>query len=115
MPDYRPALEQFRALPQNWNSYGGVPTTQIACEVLLRVAEQIPEGYSACAIVPTPAGGVQLEWHRGGLDAELEVGSPGHVVCYVDAQGWEQQWYGEDEVPHFVRFLREHLPIPVEC
>lgn len=114
MPDYRPALEQFRSLPENWNSYGGVPTTQTACDTILRVAKQIPDGYSADSISPTPLGGVQLEWHKNGLHAKLWVDDRGEVDCYAERDGCEEYW-SERQIESFVAYLREHLPIPVEC
>ena len=115
-PDYRPALAEFRALPENWNSYGAMPTTQTACEKLLAVVETLlPAKHPACAIVPTPQGGVQLEWHRGGIDAELEVCYSGLVECYVDRGGEEHCWVGDYGAARFAAYLREHLPLPAEC
>lgn len=58
-------------LPEGWNSYGARPvdeaTVRLAVDVLFDAVNQLTP---RPAIVPTAAGGVQIEWH---MDTEVEV------------------------------------------
>lgn len=70
----RRKLESFSRLPRGWDSYDGQPLRTdagyFALAILCAVMSEktpIPE------VVPTPDGGVQLEWHEGNRDIELTV------------------------------------------
>jgi len=64
----------LRALPQNWDSYGGKPTSYTALNRGLRLLDWVMEpSASAPSVVPLSNGGLQLEWHRGGHDLEIIV------------------------------------------
>lgn len=80
------AVGQINALaylPAGWNSYGsqviGAPGALEAVRFLL--AHAFPQ-ISPPAIVPTSDGGIQLEWHRSGLDIEIAFGTgdPGFYI-----------------------------------
>ena len=76
-------------LPPGWNSYGAKPVANEAVEAAIAfLIEAIPAGPNvvAPAVVPTVRGGLQLEWHRQGVDLEIEFGP--------DATG---SWYAEDQ------------------
>jgi hypothetical protein len=67
-------LQRIAALEDNWDTYGSrpIPPTVVArmLDVLDVVAfPRMPEP----AVVPTPEGGIQLEWHIRNLDLEVEV------------------------------------------
>lgn len=51
---------------ENWDSYGGHPTTEAA----KRTARML-------APVPTSNGGIGLIWHCAGADVEIEIGPDG--------------------------------------
>ena len=75
-------------LPTGWNSYGAKPVTNEAVEAAIAFlveAISASQNVVAPAIVPTVRGGLQLEWHRRGVDLEIEFGP--------DASG---SWYAED-------------------
>ena len=75
-------------LPPGWNSYGAKPVANEAVEAAITfLVEAIPTrpNVVAPAVVPTVRGGLQLEWHRRGVDLEIEFGP--------DASG---SWYAED-------------------
>lgn len=75
-------------LPTGWNSYGAKPVANEAVEAAITfLVEAIPASRNvvAPAVVPTVRGGLQLEWHRRGVDLEIEFGP--------DASG---SWYAED-------------------
>jgi hypothetical protein len=70
----------LRALPPGWNSYGARPIRHdvISCVadwmlVLLKPSTPAP------AVVPRVQGGLQLEWHRSGVDLEIYVDSPEQI------------------------------------
>ena len=79
-PVVRRTLEELTglfALPENWDSYGAQP---IRRDVIEYAAEWIPSllqsGTPKPAVIPTAQGGVQLEWHRKGVDVEIYIESP---------------------------------------
>ncbi|MBX3465153.1 MAG: hypothetical protein ACK53T_02715 [Planctomycetota bacterium] len=84
-----PAIARLNALlclPQNWNTYGSMP---IAAATIRRafqfMVHALPLQAPAPAIVPTPSGGIQLEWHQDGLDLEIEL-LPTRIECSAGDQ-----------------------------
>jgi hypothetical protein len=61
-----PQTDRLRALEPDWDSYGGMPTTQAA----LRAAEGAERSFT---LVPHSDGGFQIEIHAAGLDVEVEM------------------------------------------
>ena len=103
-------LMQLLPLPQDWDSYGGLPVAPAnvwaAWHVLTRLMrEQLP----LPALVPTRRGGVQIEWHRRGIDLEIEVLAAGRLlVSFEDAhsgESWEREWLDDlaGLLPHLAR------------
>lgn len=75
-------------LPSGWNSYGARSVANEAVEAAIAFlveATSASPNVVAPAVVPTVRGGLQLEWHRQGVDIEIEFGP--------DASG---SWYAED-------------------
>lgn len=68
---------RYTELPQGWDSYNGKPlrldTGMFALQVLSSV---MTEGTPVPSMVPVSSGGVQIEWHRNGLDIELYIAAP---------------------------------------
>jgi len=82
-------------LPDNWDGYGArQPTLISAKEAVEILAEVLAPGLPIPSIVPTVKGGIQLEWHRRGVDLEVEVTPDGQVSGYLDDQRQhdEQEW-----------------------
>jgi hypothetical protein len=77
-------INRLTALAAGWNSYSGqevkADTVIEAIEFLTRVAYP---GMAAPAIVPLADGGLQVEWHRGGLDIEVTF-SDRESAIYVE-------------------------------
>ena len=75
----RKAFDLVR-LPNGWNSYNARPVSEEAARhaitFLVQAASAIPN-IAAPAVVPTVRGGLQLEWHRQGIDFEVEFGPGG--------------------------------------
>ena len=85
------AIELFQ-LPGDWNSHGAEPVSDAAFEQTVGfLTTYLVEGVAGPDLVPTARGGVQLEWHRQGVDIEVEV-SPDGVVswCADDRQTGEE-------------------------
>jgi len=71
------SLYSLTELRTGWNSYAARP---IQPDVIDHVARWIPtllqQTTPEPAIVPRVRGGLQLEWHRNGVDLEIYVDSP---------------------------------------
>jgi hypothetical protein len=70
-------LLKYVKMRDGWDSYGAPPvgwdTGMFALSVLndvMRTRTPIPQ------VVPSAAGGVQLEWHQKGIDLELHIARP---------------------------------------
>lgn len=73
-------------LSENWDSYGGkvvtIDSIFTAINLLVAVMKQATPMPS---IVPTPIGGIQLEWHKFGIDLEAEILPSGkYLLAYED-------------------------------
>ena len=79
-------------LKENWDSYGARRIdpfcAMAAVDLILSVmGADVP----IPAVVPTSRGGVQLEWHCGGMDLEIVVESPSRFrIAFEDEQANEQ-------------------------
>jgi hypothetical protein len=70
-------------LPENWDSYEARPVDpRCAMAAIQLIMSVFGPAVPTPAVVPTSRGGVQFEWHREGVDLEIEIESPGrfHVV-----------------------------------
>jgi hypothetical protein len=73
-------------LPRDWDTYGGVRVSTKSVEDALGFLARFLEPDSSPPwVIPLSDGGLQLEWHRGGLDIEV-VFSPGRgrEMCVAD-------------------------------
>lgn len=73
-------LFALRSLGAGWDSYGAQPIRQ---EIIERAAQWIPGFLQTStpgpAVVPQVNGGLQLEWHRKGIDLEIYVDSTDNI------------------------------------
>lgn len=88
------ALNRILRLGDNWDSYGArrvrFDSVKGALELLVSVMrDETP----APTVVPTNQGHVQLEWHRRGVDLEIEVESHLRSRVFFDAAdgSWENE------------------------
>lgn len=103
-PDEEPwldeAVEELRGLlrlPPGWDSYASAPIDAgVASNVMHLLKLLVRERAPRPTLVPTVAGGVQLEWYGGGLEAQLEVepGSPDVTLFYRHLQSGDA-WEGK--------------------
>lgn len=102
------ALQRLSVLPANWDSYGGAPISDAAVVGAINTLAQVLSQHSSVPIiVPTSAGGVQLEWHRQGVDLEIEIGPNGRLVeLFLSdphrGRGLATQTPGASELQHVV-------------
>ena len=71
------------SLPRGWDGYTGVPvsftTAQFAAQMIERLCvSDVPTP----SVIPGTDGSVQVEWHTGGYDVELDVLGPLEVEGY---------------------------------
>jgi hypothetical protein len=79
---------------ENWDSYGAKAPSKTSANELLNVLTAVMNSDTpAPSVVPSPLGHFQAEWHRNGVDLEVEVVAPTQVfVSFSDAQGgWEDK------------------------
>lgn len=67
-------IKRLAMLPANWDSYGALTMQNDAAKRGLMLLYDVMQHDSPTpSIVPTSTGGVQFEWHRSGIDLEIEV------------------------------------------
>ncbi len=80
-------LNDLVALERGWDGYGGGPVSFENANFALRMLEASC-GIEAPApqIVPGAAGDLQVEWHIGGTDVELDIRGPNNVHAWTCSQ-----------------------------
>jgi hypothetical protein len=120
--ELQPALERleaFKTLAEDWDSYGAAPISAVAidrarelsAEVISKHALSIrPEGYSF-DVVPTPDGGVQLEWDVDEQHLEIAIGPRGTLAYLnvITTDGTRQSKSGEDVPRDLVMQIAEAM------
>jgi hypothetical protein len=103
------AMFSLISLPAGWDSKSAPRIERSSVERALRLLAGILESQTAApAVVPTIPGGVQAEWHMGGLNIEIEF-RPGHEA-YVSVEDLRNGSEWEGELYPNVDRLREYLP-----
>ena len=71
------ALVNLARLPAGWDSYGTSPLRRDAGHFALEILQGVMRPRTPLPqVVPSSAGGVQLEWHEKGIDLELHITAP---------------------------------------
>lgn len=80
------SLSHLRQLESGWDGHSAKMITDDACEVAVRllVSLAVPAPPTV-QIFPLTNGGVQLEWHAGDNDLEIEVDPIGEVHAFISA------------------------------
>ena len=74
----RQQLQSLLRMELGWDSYGAQAVSPRAVETALAFLSRLL-ALPQPSIVPTPAGGIQLEWHDGRVDIEIECSPEGHA------------------------------------
>jgi len=70
-------------LPDNWDGYGAKSVDSLAAGAALNVLLNVlPRDIPTPSIVPTPKGGIQLEWHCNSVDLEIEAMPDEHLSVW---------------------------------
>jgi hypothetical protein len=78
---------EFTKLAPDWDTYGSPPLKWDAGLFALAVLNQVMLRRTPIPqVVPTPGGGVQVEWHDRQLDIELHVRRPYDCELWVEDQ-----------------------------
>ena len=87
------AVCELDALQHNWDSYGGLPISLKVAEkaISLLITLQTSSGDPIPSVVPTSNGGIQLEWHEGGVDLEIELSPDTPISLFIDDRGCEEE------------------------
>ena len=106
-------LERLGTLPQDWDSYGGLPLKAGAREITVRVLGWLQrEDLPIPAVVLGSAGTVQLEWRCGGKELEVDLGD-GREIDFVtiDSQGQIEEGQARTDDEEKIRTLTHWLRI----
>lgn len=99
------SINEMLSLQPGWDSYGGLPTTEMAARKAIKIISAILSKASCPpAVVPVGDGGVQLEWHNSGWDVEIEVHPNGAVSTFIDNGNFSNTWTNH-YLPQDRRFL----------
>lgn len=89
-------LEELKELKDNWDSYGAPPIDKECIKrarwFLLAIGPKVSRGVWS---VPCSHGGVQLEWHQGAVNLEIEFKPGGGLEMLYDDIGMyqtEKEW-----------------------
>jgi len=101
-------LHELATLPPNWDSYRSAPVKRsclfAAVQLLLAVMQ---DNSPAPAVVPTNRVTVLLEWHKRGIDLEIDVLGPDrfHVVAEDASRGIEWESDVGADLTEIVQFI----------
>lgn len=81
-------------LGENWDSYGAKSISPQAIDLAIEILERVIQSDTPRpALVPSPAGHIQAEWHIGGLEIEVEFESATSIrVMFEDLHAPERDW-----------------------
>lgn len=86
-------LRELRHLKAGWDSYGAPRITGRAIRRMVSLLEDVATASTpAPSIAPTSEGGVQVEWHEGGMDLELRSDSDGHIYAFMRQPSVGEEW-----------------------
>ena len=115
-------LVEFTKLPQNWDTYGGVPSSLVAygrTVYLLRQWQELTRFWGETLPIPFVTlcgnGSIQLEWSLGRKSVEIEVPSDDSLafgwMATLDTSGEPKDYTGgfqdvsEDQAKQLIRWL----------
>lgn len=99
-------VETLTTLRAGWDSYDGLPVSaEAAIQAVSFLVSNAHAELARPAIVPQADGGVQIEWHRGGLDLEISFGGTDPGVFFDDlVEGHDEDGPVESAATYLVRY-----------
>lgn len=99
-------LAELAELGPGWDGHGGhEPEFSYISQAIEFLSSVMRPTTPTPSIVPTSDGGLQLEWHRAGLDVEILFSPEEDPVLYIHERATEEEW----EVPAVGGFLEFDL------
>ena len=91
-------IEELTALARGWDGYDAKPIdATVAVQAVRFVLDHAYPTVPQPAIVPSADGGIQIEWHRGGLDFEVSISDHESTVYVADhEQGTSEERPGAE-------------------
>lgn len=81
--ELRPRLNDLTKLPVGWDGYRGQPVSFDCASFGADLLEKLCQfSVPAPSLVPGSGGTMQIEWHVGGFDIELDVKDVYNVIAY---------------------------------
>lgn len=75
-------FDELTALPRGWDGYAGCPVSFNCAQFAANLIERLfVSSLPAPQLVPGGDGTLQIEWHRGQFDIEIDVLAPYEVVA----------------------------------
>jgi hypothetical protein len=97
-------LVDLLTLPENWDSYGAPPIVpKIINDAMSLMNGVLGPSSPAPRVVPLSSGGLQLEWHRNGIDLEVVFDRDEQAFFYL------RNRQNDDESEHSLPGERELL------
>ena len=91
---------------ETWTTGGSQSEPSAAAEMLNLLSRVLDGRTPPPEVVPTWEGGIQVEWHRNGVDLEIESTSSGDVEFYVrgpDVEREDSAWDNLEELAAHAR------------
>lgn len=83
-------IEDLTALAPGWDDYNAkIIDATVAVQAVRFILDHAYPTLPEPAIVPTSDGGIQIEWHRGGVDFEVAISDEESTVFVEDTQTGE--------------------------
>lgn len=110
---FQPVLHEIAALPWTtniWSSDANRMQPAAVVRMLNVLVEILTEWTPTPSIVPTWEGGVQAEWHRNGVDLEIEVSPKGEIEYFFKGpDDYEKEGRAEDDIHKLIEYAQKLL------
>jgi hypothetical protein len=103
-------MAELGRLEENWDSYGARRIDPHCIEAAANLLRAVMNAATPMpSVVPTNRGGIQLEWHRGGIDLEIEIESPTRMNVFFEdeREGVQKELTLMGNVRPLVEFLQQ--------
>ncbi len=85
------------------------PTETSVRETLTILAKILDSRAPPPSVVPTYEGGIQVEWHRNGVDLEIEIGPDGNAEYFFASPDEEREGAAWDEIERLTKYAQTVL------
>lgn len=90
LADTRQKFDRLLDLPPNWDGSGArAVDAEVLDHALRMLLDVVPSTAPAPYVVPSPSGGVQVEWHEPAGDIEIEFKVDGTASFYMETDDRE--------------------------